>query len=302
MNKFRQIALIGPTASGKTALAIAYAKKYNANILSLDSLAIYKEIDIVSAKPTVAEREGITHFGLDVIYPDEPFDVTIFIKLYRQAREQSIAEGKSLVIVGGTGFYLKSLIDGMSTMPNIREASQEKTHQCLIAGIPEAHRFLYDLDPSYMQNIETTDRYRIEKMLDLYFETGLTPTAYFQANPPQPVITDALPIYEIVVDRVVLRERIRIRTHQMIERGLIDEIFYLESKYTRAPNCMKAIGIRETLDYFDGYYSKAELIEKIIINTARLAKRQRTFNASQFADKVSLPLEELTILLLDGVA
>ena len=297
MSTFKQIALIGPTASGKTALAIKYAKKHNANILSLDSLALYKEIDIVSAKPTAKERQNIPHFGLDVIYPNEAFDVTLFIKLYQEAKEQSMRKGKSLVIVGGTSFYLKILIDGISPMPTISQSSKEKTSK-LLDNLFEAHSFLTKLDPIYMKNIKTTDRYRIEKMLNLYFETRLTPTQYFKTHPPLPIITDKLPIYEIAIERELLRERIRIRTHQMIEMGLIDEVFALEKRYTRTPNCMKAIGIRETLDYFDGVYTKQELIEKIIINTARLAKRQRTFNSSQFKKKTSLPLDRLKVLLL----
>jgi len=297
INNLNQIAIIGSTASGKTALAIEYAQKYSANILSLDSLAIYKEIDIVSAKPTPQERAGVKHYGIDVIYPNEPFDVTIFIQLYKQAREESIAEGKGLVIVGGTSFYLKSLIDGISLMPTISEKSYQLTQE-MCQNIEEAHNMLYIIDKEYMQNIETTDYYRIEKMLNLYFETGLTPTDYFRANPPQPTITEPLPIYEIAIDRDVLRDRIRTRTDKMLDMGLIDEIAYLEKRYTQAPNCMKAIGIREVLDYFNGVYTIDELREKIIINTARLAKRQRTFNRSQFGDKLSLPLDELKDYLL----
>ncbi len=292
MYLFNQIAIIGSTASGKTELAIEYAKKYNFNILSLDSLAIYKEIDIVSAKPTVEERAGVKHYGIDVIYPNESFDVTLFIELYKQAREESIAEGRGLVIVGGTSFYLKSLIDGISPMPTISEKSYQLTQE-LCQNIKEAHNMLYIIDKEYMQNIETTDYYRIEKMLNLYFETGLTPTEYFLSNPPQPTIIESLPIYEIVLDRDMLRDRIRIRTQKMLDMELIDEVAFLEKKYTQAPNCMKAIGIREVLDYFNGIYSVDELREKIIINTARLAKRQRTFNSSQFEEKISLPFNEL---------
>ncbi|MCK5855262.1 MAG: tRNA (adenosine(37)-N6)-dimethylallyltransferase MiaA [Sulfurovaceae bacterium] len=297
MSSFKQIAIIGSTASGKTALAIEYAKKNNTNILSLDSLAIYKEIDIVSAKPSIEEREGVKHFGLDVIYPHEDFDVTTFIKLYHEAKKHSQQEGKGLMIVGGTSFYLKSLIEGISPMPIISQQSHEKSSELLLHP-KEAHELLYQKDKIYMQKIETTDRYRIEKMLNLYFETGLTPTEYFKTNPPAPTITEPLPIYEISVEREVLRERIKVRTKKMIEQGLIDEIAYLEKTYTKSPNCMKAIGIREVLDFFDGIYSQEEMEEKIIINTARLAKRQRTFNRSQFLKKESLSLEELKQLLL----
>jgi len=298
MISFKQLALIGSTASGKTNLAISYAKKFNCNILSLDSLAIYKEINIVSAKPTKEEQEGIQHFGIDILYPNEAFDVTTFIQCYKEAKEQSIKENKGLIIVGGTSFYLKSLLNGISPMPSISEESYKETEQYL-CNIEEGHNLLSIIDPEYMSKIEPTDNYRVEKMLNLYFETGHTPSEYFKKHPPLPTITTPLEIYEIETPRDILRERITKRTQKMVKEGLIDEIFYLEKTYTRKPNCMKAIGIRETLDYLDGIYSKKELIEKISTNTARLAKRQRTFNKSQFQEKTTLPLQELTFLLLD---
>ena len=294
MPTFKQLALIGSTASGKSALAIAYAKKHNCNILSLDSLALYKEIDIVSAKPTTQERANVKHFGIDLIYPNESFDVTLFMQTYQDAKEKSINEGKGLIIVGGSSFYLKILLEGITPLPPISQETLEITR----ATLKEGHAILSNIDPHYMQKIKPSDRYRIEKMLNLYYETNLPPSEYFKQHPPQPSIEEPLPIYEISVDKEILRERIRQRTHRMIQKGLIDEVFYLEKTYTRAPNCMKAIGIRETLDYFDGIYTKTELIEKIIINTARLAKRQRTFNRSQFEQTTTGTLEELQKRLL----
>jgi len=292
MSSFKQIAIIGSTASGKTDLAIKYAQKNNSNILSLDSLSIYKEIDIASAKPTIQERAGVKHFGIDILYPNEPFNVAIFIDLYKKAREESIKSGKNLVIVGGSSFYLKSLIDGISSIPDISKESIDKT-QKLMLNLGDAYQFLYNIDKEYMKNIKPSDRYRIEKALNLYFETLLAPSDYIRANPPKSIINEPLPIYEIEVNRDKLREKIAKRTQKMLDIGLIDEVAYLEKKYTQAPNCMKAIGIREVLDYFNGIYTQRELKEKIIINTARLAKRQRTFNKSQFRDKIVLPLERL---------
>ena len=297
MKKLQQLAIIGSTASGKTALSIDIAKKIDANILSLDSLSIYKEIDIASAKPTKQERQGITHFGIDVLYPNEPFDVTTFVKLYKKAKEESIKEGKELIIVGGTSFYLNILIKGISKLPKIGKEAQEATQE-LLTNIEKAHDFLYQKDPNYMKKIKKSDRYRIEKMLNLFFQTKLTPTEYFKANPPQPTIIEKLPIYEIEVERDILRKRIELRTQKMLKDGLIDEVFYLEKNYTREPNCMKAIGIKEVLAYFDGYYTKEEMQQRIVIHTAQLAKRQRTFNKSQFLEKTLLSLEGLREVLL----
>jgi len=288
----KQLAIIGATASGKTGASIAIASKLDAYILSLDSLSIYKEIDIASAKPTLQERQGIKHFGIDEIYPNEAFDVTQFIELYQRAYSQAQMDNRTLVIVGGSSFYLKMLIDGISDLPSISEATKTKTQEAL-KNLTKSYQMLLSLDSEYMSNIASNDRYRIEKALNIYFETGATPTEYFRANPPQSIIQGALPLYAIATDRAVLRERIKLRTYQMLQDGLIDEVCYLEKKYTRVPNPMKSIGIKETLDYLDGRYDKKMMIEKIITNTARLAKRQNTFNASQFEQKRVAGLEEI---------
>ena len=297
MENFKQLALIGPTASGKTALSIKMAKQMNAHILSLDSLSIYKEIDIVSAKPTVEERENIHHFGINYLYPNESFDVTTFIKLYHEVYDRCLDEGKNLVIVGGTSFYLKMLIEGISELPTMSNKTKRESKIHLL-DLEKTYAWLYSLDSEYMSNIASNDRYRIEKALVIYLETKLTPTQYFLQFPPTPTITSPLPVYQIVWERENLRERISLRTKLMLDDGLIDEICMLEAKYTRLPNCMKSIGIKETLAYLDGIYDKNMLIEKITTNTARLAKRQTTFNNSQFENVFKGSVEELEKVLL----
>ena len=297
MTTFKQIALIGPTASGKTALSIKIAQQMNANILSLDSLSIYKEIDIVSAKPSMEERSGIAHFGIDHLYPDESFDVTTFIKLYREVYAKCLQENKNLVIVGGTSFYLKMLIEGISEVPKISEVNRQEAKKYL-EDLEETYSWLLDLDTLYMSNIEANDSYRIEKVLHLYLETKQIPTEYFRHNPPKPAITAPLPVYRIVWEREALRKRIALRTDIMLKEGLIDEVCMLEKKYTRAPHCMKSIGIKETLAYLDGIYDKKMLLEKITTNTARLAKRQTTFNNSQFDHVIKGSVEALEKMLL----
>lgn len=297
MNDIRQLAIIGSTASGKTALAVKIAQQMNAHILSLDSLSIYKEIDIVSAKPTVEERKGIQHFGIDYIYPNETFDVTTFIQLYHHVFDRCLEEGKDLVIVGGTGFYLKMLIEGVSDNPVISEETKVES-QKLLLDLPKVYQMLKALDPEYMSHIESNDRYRIGKVLELYLQSKQSPSVYFKNHPPVPTITAPLTIYQIEWEREVLRQRITLRTELMVEDGLIDEICMLEKKYGRSPNCMKAIGIKETLAYLDGIYSKEEMISKISTNTARLAKRQKTFNNSQFEDVIKGSVEDLEKVLL----
>jgi tRNA dimethylallyltransferase len=189
------------------------------------------------------------------------------------------------------------LIEGISELPNISNETKEKTHTYL-QDLHKSYKWLYSLDKLYMSNIEPNDPYRIEKALHIYLETGLTPTQYFQQYPPKPTVTEPLPIYQIDIERSLLRERIALRTKIMVKNGLIDEICMLEKKYTRTPNCMKSIGIKETLAYLDGRYDRKMLIEKITTNTARLAKRQTTFNNSQFNNVIKGSVEALENILL----
>ncbi|SHO80383.1 tRNA dimethylallyltransferase [hydrothermal vent metagenome] len=288
----KQIAIIGATASGKSGASIKLAKKFDGYILSLDSLSIYKEIDIASAKPTIEEREGIKHFGIDEIYPNQPFSVNSFIDIYKKAYSEATKDNKALIIVGGSSFYLKMLIDGLSYLPKISNNTIKQTQEAL-KDLSKSYKMLYNIDSNYMKDIKSNDRYRIEKALNIYYQTNTTPTQYFRDNPPTPIIKNSIPIYEIQTQREILRERIRERTYQMIDNGLIDEVAYLEKKYLREPNPMKSIGVKEVIEYLDGNYSKDEMIEKIIINTSKLAKRQVTFNQSQFSDKTSLSLDEI---------
>ena len=274
----KELAIIGTTASGKTALSLEIANKTNSIILSLDSLCVYKEIDIASAKPTKIERGDIVHFGIDEVFPNEKFDVIEFLNLYKNAKEYAEKNMKNLIIVGGTGFYLKALVDGIS------DGLKENTN--LDMSLNDTYNLLYSLDKEYMQKIEPNDKYRVEKAYSIYKQSGLTPSQYFLKN-PKIALSPNLPIFEILWEKDELTNRISLRTKQMIKAGLIDETIYLEKKYTRAPNCMSSIGIVETLEYLDGKISKQELEDKIIQNTLKLAKRQNTFNKGQFTNRVS---------------
>lgn len=275
----KEIAILGPTASGKTALSINLANQLNANILSLDSLSIYKEIDIVSAKPTKEERGDIPHFGIDEIRVDEPFNVTLFFELYKKAKKESLNQNKNLIIVGGTSFYLKSMLDGISPKPSI----SKKTKMQVKENLKNGYEIIKEFDKVYAEKIDKNDSYRIEKWLEIFYETQQIPTVYFQKNQKQPIIKE-IELFEIDIPKEILRDKIYKRTELMVQNGLIDEIVFLEKKYTRQPNPMKAIGIKETLDFLDGKLSKKELIEQISIHTAQLAKRQKTFNQTQFKE------------------
>lgn len=276
----KQLAIIGSTASGKSDLALRLAQQHHSLILSIDSLSIYQEIDIASAKPSKAELSSVEHFGIDRLKPDETASVITFIDEYNAIYTKALQENKNIIIVGGSSFYLKSMIEGLSKIPDYSPSTLQKAKTMLI-DLGECHRLLNDIDPLTMQKITSTDAYRIEKMLLIYLESGISPSEWFHAHPPQPIITEC-PVLNLQVDRDVLRERITQRTEKMVNSGLIDEVAELERLYGRSPNSMKAIGIIETLEYLDGKVSKDEMISLISTHTAQLAKRQQTFNTHQF--------------------
>ena len=292
----KQLAIIGPTASGKSDLAIKIALKIDAYILSIDSLSIYKEIDIVSAKPSKDELKAVKHFGIDVLNPDDYFSVDIFIDLYKKVLKKCEKDNKNLIIVGGTSFYLKSLIQGLSSLPNITDETKETVNKKL-SNLESCYDFLYTLDEEYMKKISSNDSYRIEKALLIYEASKLSPTEWFKQNPPKPIIEN-LNIFNIDVQRDILRKRISKRTNKMLELGLLDEICYLEQKYSRLPHAMGSIGIVEVFEYLDNKVSKEEMCENISIHTGQLAKRQQTFNRTQFENITHAPLEELEEIIL----
>jgi tRNA dimethylallyltransferase len=294
----KQIAIVAPTASGKSALSLDIANKCNSYILSLDSLSVYKDIDIVSAKPSKDELSSAKHFGVDIVYPDEYFAVSRFIDEYQKAKQEAIKDGKNLIVVGGSSFYLKSMIDGLSVEPTISNDIRDEVRDRVSKDVVKEWDMLNSIDSEYMQNIKSTDSYRVEKALSLYLASNMRPTDYFVANPKVSVLKD-IDIYEISIDRDILRERIKLRTKMMFDDGLLDEVKMLEQKYTREPQCFKAIGIKETFDYFDNKLTKDELYEKIVTNTARLAKRQRTFNKTQLNKKLSGSVDELKRDIVD---
>ncbi len=300
MNRdIKQLAIIGPTASGKSDLAIKIALQIDAYILSIDSLSIYKEIDIVSAKPSKDELNAVKHFGIDVLNPNEHFGVDIFIDLYKEVLQECQRDSKNLIIVGGTSFYLKSLLQGLSVLPNITDEIKKVVDKKLL-NLESCYNFLSEIDKEYMKKISPNDSYRIEKALLIYEASKLSPTEWFIKNPPKPIIEN-LDIFNIDVERDVLRKRISKRTNKMLKLGLLDEICYLEQKYSRLPHAMGSIGIVEVLEYLDNRITKEEMCENISIHTGQLAKRQQTFNRTQFEDITHAPLEKLENIILKRV-
>jgi len=238
------------------------------------------------------ELDEVKHFGINILKPDNYFSADIFINLYNEVLSTCRAENKNLIIVGGTSFYLKSLMQGLSKLPKISDEIALHVERSIKNNLSNCYDILNKIDAVYMKNISPNDSYRIEKAMLVYEASKLTPSEWFKLNPPKPIIQN-LEIFNIDVDRDILRERINNRTCKMIDMGAIDEVCYLEQKYTRLPHSMSSIGIVEILEYLDGKVTKDEMIQNISTHTAQLAKRQQTFNRTQFKNITHAPLNEL---------
>ena len=267
---YSELAIIGTTASGKSDLAIKVAREFNAVILSLDSLCLYKEIDIASAKPNKDELELVSHFGVDLVMPDMDFCVGDFIDEYKKAKLYAQQNNSMLIITGGSGFYLKSMLSGLS--PKIEPLKIEISDD-------EIWDLAVEIDKEFCAKFSKNDKFRLHKWYQIYTQTNEIPTQWLQLNTGEPMIKN-LTIYELVWDKFELIERIKTRTKNMLENGLIDEARYLFGRYDSALKPLNSIGLKEAKDYLDGKINLNELNDLITIHTTQLAKRQRTFNKS----------------------
>ncbi|MBZ7983249.1 tRNA (adenosine(37)-N6)-dimethylallyltransferase MiaA [Campylobacter sp. RM12647] len=268
----KKIALIGTTASGKTNLAHKLAKASNSIILSLDSLCLYKELNIINAKPDNQMLEEIKYFGINLISVNENYNVGLYFDEYKKALEFAKNNEKNLIITGGSGFYLKAMLDGLS--PKINDINHN-------LSLDEIYNLMLKIDKN--SNISANDTYRLNKWYSIYKSTNEIPSLWLKANTQEALIKE-LKIYDILWDKDILNERIRLRTKQMLSLNAYDEVINLYKIYgdTKALN---SIGAKEIIDCFNQKISKDELEELITIHTRQLAKRQRTFN-KKFNTKV----------------
>ena len=272
-------AIIGTTASGKSALALKIARKFDLKIFSLDSLSIYKGIDIASAKPSNADLRKICHYGINALNPNEKCNAGIFLNLLREILERE--NPQKLLIVGGSSFYLKSIIDGLSLAPKVSEIT-ERFIAKMAQNRADSYKLLREIDSDFADKISPNDTFRIAKGLQIYFATRQSPSAFFAQNPRQK-LPFHIKIFELIKAREILRDDIETRTERMFEAGLIDEVRILLQNFPHS-QALKAIGIKEIIAFLEGKISQNDAKCAIIKNTMALAKRQRTFNRTQFGE------------------
>ena len=273
------IVIAGPTASGKTSLSIELAKKINGEIVSSDSMQIYKDMQIGTAKVTEEEMDGIQHYLVDYVSPDQRYTVSNFKNDAEKAIEEILAKGKTPIVVGGTGLYINSLIYGID-YPDMEFDEEYRNKLMNQAETEEGLKELYDkaieIDSKAMESISSNDKKRIVRLLEIYNATGMTKTEQEKISKKSGIKYDFRK-FVITWDREKLYERINMRVDIMLEQGLVDEVKDWFAKYKEYPTSMQAIGYKEVLEYLDGKISYDEMSEKIKLKTRHYAKRQLTW-------------------------
>ena len=294
--KPKVVVIVGPTASGKTAISIELAKKINGEIISSDSMQIYKDMDIGTAKVTKEEMQGIKHYLVDCVLPNQRYTVSDFKKAAEEAIEEILSKGKVPIVVGGTGLYVNSLIYGIEYQ-DMKFDEEYRNNLMKKAENPDGLEQLWDeanlIDPEAMKIISKNDKKRIIRVLEIYKATGKTKTEQEILSRAKEIKYD-YKVFGITMDREKLYERINKRVDIMINQGLEQEVRNLLNKYSNFPTAMQGLGYKEVKEYFDGKLSYEEMIEKIKQESRRYAKRQLTwFRANK--DTIGLESEKNTI-------
>ena len=275
------LVLVGPTAVGKTALTFDIADTFDCEIISMDSMQVYRFMDIGTAKPSKEEQQLVPHHLIDIINPDEQYNAARFVQDCVRAIKEISAQGKIPLVTGGTGLYLSALINGLfdnvHVADEVREALEARMES---EGPAKLHTELIRIDPASGERIHGNDRQRILRGLEIYHSTGIPWSEHLerQKNMAPPVCFCKLFEIALSCDREVLHQRIEERTSRMLKQGLVGEVEELrETGYATKLASMQAIGYRHVNLYLDGQWSFKEMKELLVRDTRRYAKRQMTW-------------------------
>ena len=273
------IAIMGPTASGKTGLALDIAAKVESEVISVDSALVYKGMDIGTAKPTQEEQAGVVHHLIDIIDPAQSYSVSQFVNDTNALIGDILARGKVPILAGGTMMYFNALINGISPLPKSDEKIRDEiTQQAQRLGWSKLHDELRCVDPISGERIHPNDPQRITRALEVYRSTGKTLT-HWQQQEGEKCPYNIAQFAIAPADRAVLHERIATRFDLMLEQGFENEVvkLYERSDLHEDLPSIRSVGYRQMWQYLDGQLSYAEMRERGIIATRQLAKRQLTW-------------------------
>lgn len=278
----RIVVIAGPTASGKSALAVTLAHALSGEIVNADSMQVYRGMDIGTAKPTHEEREGVPHHLIDVVYPDEPFNAALYRAKALPVIEDICKRGKTCLVVGGTGLYIRALLKGLMeappSSPQIRERLRE---ECARYGPERLHERLKEVDPDAAAAIHPRDPVRIIRALEIVSLTDRRPSDLMKGHGFRTRSVEAL-MFCLNVERERLYRGIEERSERMAERGILEETRrLLEQGYSADLKPMKAIGYRHMVRHLRGEVSFQEAVETLKRDTRRYAKRQLTWFRSE---------------------
>ena len=271
--------LMGPTASGKTDLALEMYNQLDASLISVDSALIYRGMDIGTAKPSQVTLKNYPHALIDICEPDESFSVNQFVSLAKQHIKSALNAGKLPILVGGTSFYFNALEYGLSKLPESTKDSRKYFNDLLKnQGSEKLHSQLLKIDPISATRIHPNDSQRVARALEVFHLSGVT-LSELQGNKSGNKLNHEIKKIILMPDRSELHQRIEKRFIEMIKDGFLDEVEALRKNKNLNLDLasMRCVGYRQAWNYFDGLYSKQEMIEKAIIATRQLCKRQSTW-------------------------
>lgn len=273
------IIITGPTAVGKTALSVRLAKAIGGEVISADSMQVYRHMDIGSAKIKKEDMDGVPHYLIDVLDPEEEFNVTVFQKMAKEAVEEIYSHGHIPIVAGGTGFYVQALLYDIDFTENGEDTSirmeLEKLGQ--ERGAEFLHNLLRDIDPDSADEIHENNRKRVIRAIEYYRQTGERISEHNKRERQKKSPYDFL-YYVVNTDRTRLYERIDRRVDLMLEQGLVEEVMHLKDMgLTRDMVSMQGLGYKEILDFLQGIYTLEEAIYVLKRDTRHFAKRQITW-------------------------
>ncbi len=274
------LVVTGPTATGKTALSVELAKKLGGEIVSADSMQIYRGMDIGTAKVTKAEMQNIPHHMIDIADPSEDYSVSRYVEEADAAVRGILSRGRLPIVAGGTNLYIDSLIAGLDFAEKAEDAALRESlnKQYDDIGGEAMLEHLRGFDPERAAKLHPADKRRIVRAVEIYILTGETITRHDEETKKRPKRYDAVKIALTFADRAVLYDRINARVDKMVSDGLFDEVKgLLDSGLSPACTSMQAIGYKEPAAYFRGEMSRDEAIELIKLSSRRYAKRQLTW-------------------------